>query len=285
VADPLVATVSISPAAAADPVLARMGQLLATPIASELDVVEIVRRGLTAAMWTSLQSQCPLPRDLFVGSDAVRLTIALDRRFTPSQSDMILRGVRLAAQAWQALGSLQAARHWLGAQQDLLPGCAPLSPWTLAGFEAGARLCQSLLGLGTSVVLPVAAAAQVPSGDVDVDALVRGQADMSDRDLDWAAALEEQRMAGLPEIASSDAVDAGVDVDALLADVAMDPHAADWAAALAEQRSTEHAQDADAAADADDILADVQRQQATWETGASVDQVVGRADHQGLVAP
>jgi len=28
----------------------------------------------------------------------------------------------------------------------------------------------------------------------------------------------------------------------------------------------------------------VQRQQATWQTGASVDQVVGRAEHQGLVA-
>jgi hypothetical protein len=67
-----------------------------------------------------------------------------------------------------------------------------------------------------------------------------------------------------------------------MADVAMDPHAADWAAALAEQRNAEHGEEA--VVDADDILADVQRQQATWQTGASVDQVVGRAEHQGLVA-
>ncbi|GGZ65158.1 hypothetical protein GCM10008101_18660 [Lysobacter xinjiangensis] len=270
---------SISPAST-DPVLARMGELLDTPIASELDVLEIVRHGLTCAMWASLQSQCPLPRDLFVPSDAVRLIVALDRRFSPAQSDLILRAVRLVAQAREALGSLQAARDWLDARQDLLPSCAPVSPWRLASCEAGARLCQSLLGLGTASVAPMALPKPAPA--IDVDALVREQAGMSDHDLDWAAALEEQRTAGLPEVASSDAVGADVDVDALMADVAMDPHAADWAAALAEQRNAEHGEEA--VVDADDILADVQRQQATWQTGASVDQVVGRAEHQGLVA-
>ncbi|HZX80855.1 MAG TPA: hypothetical protein VFE72_07890, partial [Lysobacter sp.] len=103
------------PTSSIDAVLARMGELLGTPVASELDVVEIVRHGLTSAMWTSLHAQCPLPRDLFVASDAVRLTVALGRRFTPPQTDLILRGVRLAAQAWEALGSLQAARDWLAA--------------------------------------------------------------------------------------------------------------------------------------------------------------------------
>ncbi|HEY4582401.1 MAG TPA: hypothetical protein VIG88_05990, partial [Lysobacter sp.] len=109
------------PDSSIDPVLARMAELLGTPVASELDVLELVRRGLTPAMWASVQSQCPLPRDLFVAGDAVRLTVALGRRFTPPQTDLILRGVRLVAQAWAALGSLQAARHWLDARQDLLP--------------------------------------------------------------------------------------------------------------------------------------------------------------------
>ncbi|HZX81635.1 MAG TPA: hypothetical protein VFE72_11865, partial [Lysobacter sp.] len=130
---------------------------------------------------------------------------------------------------------------------------------------------------------PLAPRAPAVEVEVDVDALVREQADMSDHELDWAAALEEQRSAGLPEVPSSAAAGEGVDVDALLADVAMDPHASDWAAALAEQRSAEQAGEIPIT-DADDILADVQRQQATWETGASVDQVVGRAEHQGLVS-
>lgn len=280
---PLMAASTSTPVT--NPVLVRMGELLGTPIASEVDVVLLVRYGLTADMWTRLNSQCPLPPDLFVPNNSARLIAALGRRFTPAETDPILRATRVIAQAWQALGSLSAARSWLETRAELLPGYPPTPPWALAACDAGARLCQSLLGMGSAITAACPAVAQSAAevtNAVDVNALLRDQAQMTGHDLDWALALEEQRSAALPEVEAA-AAPAGVDVDALIADVAVDVHDALWAEAMAEQRASEKAGDPAGATDADALLADVAGQSPNWQIGASADQVVCHTEHEGLV--
>lgn len=252
-ADAVAETMTTPPATAHDPVLARMGQLLGLPIADEIDVFELARAGLAADAWVHLSASVPLPRDLFVRADYARLMITLGRRFTPPETELILRVVRLFAQAHEALGSHGAASDWLSTPRSLRPGQPTVVPWTLATTESGTRLCERLLGLGTAIsAAPVAA----PASDVDIDALVRGDANMSDAELDWAAALEEQRTAGVAPAGAGPAPGPDVDIDAVMSEVAVDPHELDWAAALAEQAAAGQG-DAELASsdDADAILA------------------------------
>lgn len=239
------------PSPSDDPVLARMGQLLGLPIASELDVFELARAGLTADTWAHLAAAVPLPRDLFVRADYARLMITLGRRFTPIETELILRAVRVFAQAHEALGSHGAASDWLAAPRSIRPGQPAVAPWTLATTESGARLCERLLGLGTAI-----SATTVAAPAPDVDALVRQDANMSEAELAWAAALEEQRAAGIVPSDSAPAPGADVDIDAVMSEVAVDPHELDWAAALAEQAAASQG-DASLASsdDADAILA------------------------------
>lgn len=216
---------------AQDPVLARMGALLGLPIATEADVFDLVRLGLGAMAWTRLAAAAPLPKDLFVGADYARLMATLGRRFSPAETDLILRAVRLFAQAHEALGSHEAAREWLCSPLEFRPGAGAVAPWTLATTEAGARLCERALGLGTTL----ASAMQPPAAAPGVAAPARNDAGMTDAELAWAAALDEQRAAGLAPTDANASVGADVDIAAVLGEVAVDPHELDWAAALAEQ--------------------------------------------------
>lgn len=240
-------------APALDPVLARMGELLGLPVVSEVDVFELARAGLTAETWTHVAATVPMPRDLFVRADYARLMVTLGRRFTPAETELILRVVRLFAQACVAHGSSPAAGDWLSAPVSLRPGQPAVAPWTLATTETGARLCERLLGIGTSV--PATPAHSF--SDIDVDALVCDDANMSAAELDWAAALEEQRAAGVVAAAvdNADTPDLDIDIDAVIGDVAVDPHELDWAAALAEQAAAGNGAEAASMDDADAILA------------------------------
>lgn len=236
-----------------DPVLVRMGSLLGLPIASEADVFDLACTGLAAETWVHLSANVPMPRDMFVRADYARLVVTLGRRFTPAETELILRVVRLFAQAHEALGAYDTASDWLSTPRSVRPGQPSVAPWSLAGTESGARLCERLLGLGMALSgIPAAA----PAVEVDVDALMRGDANMSDAELDWAAALEEQRAAGIAPSTSAAAPGPDVDIDAVMSEVAVDPHELDWAAALAEQAAAGQASgDSASSDDADAILA------------------------------
>lgn len=239
-----------APDPAPDPVPVRMGALLSLPVSSEADVFDLVRAGLGADAWTRLAASVPMPRDLFVGADYARLMSTLGRRFSPAETDLILRAVRLFAQAHEALGSHAAASEWLATPLRIRPDGPPVPPWVLATSEAGARLCERLLGFDAT-----ATPAARPDPRTPAHADPCRDANMSDTELAWAAALEEQRAAGLEPAACGGAVGADVDIDAVLGEVAVDPHELDWAAALAEQAAAGRG-DADAAStdDADAIL-------------------------------
>ncbi|WP_189453210.1 hypothetical protein [Cognatilysobacter bugurensis] len=243
----------MTPTPSDDPVLARMGKLLGLPLASELDVFELTRSGLAAESWAQLSDAVPLPRDVFVRADHARLTLMLGRRFTPAETDRIVRAIRLFAQAHEALGSHDAATAWLCEPRALRPGQPPVAPWTLATTEAGARLCERLLGVGSALPSspPVTQATHI-----DVDAVIREDANMSEAELAWAAALEEQRAAGLPAAEVDAPLGADVDIDAVLGQVAVDAHELDWAAALEEQAAaTQGGAEVASSDDADAILA------------------------------
>lgn len=272
-----------APAITSNLVLARMAELLGTPLASEVDVLQLVRYGMTGRMWAFLNARTQLPPDLYVPQNEVRMTVALGRRFTPAQTDHILQAVRIVAQAWIVHGNLAAAVAWLAIERDVLPGYKPVSAWNLATSQTGVRVVEAMLGLGS--LMP----SEIPAGcreAVGADHLL-AQANMSPADLAWADALEEQRAAGLLPLEASTPTGSDLDVDTVLTGVGDDRHDPDWAEAIAEQASAEMAASAAAAhgPDVDALLADVQGQASAWQRGVSVDQVVNAAEHEGLLDP
>ena len=66
-----------------------------------------------------------------------------DAPLTPTESDRLLRLVRLVAQACETFGDTTAAREWLGRGNRQLGGSPPID---LADTDEGARAVEALLG-------------------------------------------------------------------------------------------------------------------------------------------
>lgn len=123
------------------------GEAVTGRLRSEGDVVSLARRGVpTRAVDHFLET---IGFAFNAVEPAVMPKRTFDRRkradepLTPTESDRLLRLVRLVAQACETFGDPAATREWLGRGNRQLGGSAPID---MADTDEGARAVEALLG-------------------------------------------------------------------------------------------------------------------------------------------
>ena len=123
------------------------GERVTGPLRSELDVVRLVRRGVPTAAVDHFLSASRLTFGAIEASVLARRTFKrrqdAHQPLDPSESDRLLRLVRLVATADETFGDRRKARAWLARENRALGGQTPLS---LADTDLGARGVEILLG-------------------------------------------------------------------------------------------------------------------------------------------
>jgi putative toxin-antitoxin system antitoxin component (TIGR02293 family) len=130
-------------------VVAALGgrKVLKTEINSEFDWTSIVKEGIPAEAAYSLLNSGLLEADELYDLVIPRRTIERRREekqhLTSTESDKLLRIVRVIVQAIEALASSEKARKWLRTPNRALRGEEPLS---LLETDVGARMVERVLG-------------------------------------------------------------------------------------------------------------------------------------------
>ncbi|MDE2262948.1 MAG: DUF2384 domain-containing protein [Gammaproteobacteria bacterium] len=134
---------------AEESVYRRAGWLLglATPIRSEVDLLERLEKGLSANVVRSLRARLGLTDEEIYQLVAPRRTLARreseGQTLTAEESDRVVRIARVAARAQQVFGARpEYAQEWLRTPQHAL-GDRP--PVRLLSRESGARAVEELL--------------------------------------------------------------------------------------------------------------------------------------------
>lgn len=123
----------------------RIGELLKTKMESEVDVLNAVRTGLPAATFGHLVDTLDIDARLMGAETTVRRRIQEKQNFTVEESERLVRWARVAAMAETLFGDMSAAKAWLSAPADYVPGSAPISPIALATTDSGARMVESMM--------------------------------------------------------------------------------------------------------------------------------------------
>jgi len=123
------------------------GEAITGPLASEFDLVRLIRRGLPTAAVDHFLKVSQLNFNLIEEQVMPRRTFkrrqAADQPLDPAESDRMLRLVRMVALAEDTFGDPAKAIIWLSRENRVLEGQAPL---TLADTDQGARSVEVLLG-------------------------------------------------------------------------------------------------------------------------------------------
>ncbi len=110
-------------------------------------LIEVLRDGLPVRELEALQTSLAVPMEKLVPmlgiSKATFHRRKAEGKFSPTESDRVLRLARLMGRAAEVLESEENARQWLTAPQFGLGGAIPLE---FAETEIGAREVEDLLG-------------------------------------------------------------------------------------------------------------------------------------------
>jgi putative toxin-antitoxin system antitoxin component (TIGR02293 family) len=123
------------------------GEEVTGPLRTELDVVRLVRRGVPVAavdhfVKASRLSFQSIERNVMPRRTYKRRNKAAEP-LDPTESDRLVRLVRMVAAADETFGNRDKAMIWLGRENRALEGQTPLS---LADTDLGARSVETLLG-------------------------------------------------------------------------------------------------------------------------------------------
>lgn len=105
---------------------------------------EIIAHGLDIGAFNKLKAAIGLSAEELTRIVRIPLrTLARRKRFKPDESERILRVATVLQRAVDVLGSVEAARRWLGVPRSALGGFTPLQ---FCDTEQGAREVEALLG-------------------------------------------------------------------------------------------------------------------------------------------
>lgn len=123
------------------------GESLTGRLRSERDVVSLARRGVPTDAFDHFLKEVGFYFNAIEPTVMPRRTFERRKRanepLTPTESDRLLRLVRLVAQAQETVGDADRARNWLGRQNRALGGSSPID---MADTDEGARAVETLLG-------------------------------------------------------------------------------------------------------------------------------------------
>lgn len=123
------------------------GEPVTGPIANDLDIVRMVRRGLPTAAVDHLLQATDLGFPVIEAHVLPRRTFKrrqeANQRLDPAESDRLVRVANLVAAAEETFGDRDKALIWLQRDNRALDGQRPIS---LADTDLGARTVEALLG-------------------------------------------------------------------------------------------------------------------------------------------
>ena len=98
---------------------------------SELDFVEIIRKGFSYDAFTSLRDRAKFSDETMYGTMRIPKRTAARRksraaRFKPAESEILLRLVRVLAAGSDVFGDTERSRKWLLGENRALGGVAPI---------------------------------------------------------------------------------------------------------------------------------------------------------------
>ena len=123
------------------------GETLTGRLRSESDVMTLARRGVPTGALEHFVERIGFHYHAIEPAVMPRRTFERRKRakepLTPTESDRLLRLVRLVAEAEETFGDPGVARAWLGRGNRALGGAPPID---LADTDQGARAVETLLG-------------------------------------------------------------------------------------------------------------------------------------------
>jgi len=123
---------------------ARMSAILGIDLRSHADAVRLARHGVPAAVWRRAADRIGIPDDLVCDQNTPRCGMT-DGRLTASESERLLRIVRVYVMAVELFGTETAALEWFQKSADFVSNEPPESPMTLASTDTRAQLIESVL--------------------------------------------------------------------------------------------------------------------------------------------
>jgi putative toxin-antitoxin system antitoxin component (TIGR02293 family) len=130
---------------ATDSVFARMARLLDVKLGSEMDAVRVVAAGLTANSYNRAFNKLGFSPSLVAPESTIRRRLAAKGRFTPAESERLVRIARVYSEAVELFGDEAAALRWLTTAEEYLRDQKPVTPLQLSATDSGARLIESHL--------------------------------------------------------------------------------------------------------------------------------------------
>jgi putative toxin-antitoxin system antitoxin component (TIGR02293 family) len=124
-------------------VFARMARLLDVKLGSEMDAVRVVAAGLTASSYKRAFNKLGFSPSLVAPESTIRRRLATKGRFTPAESERLLRIARVYAEAVELFGDDDAALRWLTTAEEYLGDQKLVTPLQLSATDSGARLVES----------------------------------------------------------------------------------------------------------------------------------------------
>jgi putative toxin-antitoxin system antitoxin component (TIGR02293 family) len=123
-------------------------QTLKRKVASESDLIRLIREGLPVDTLTLLARELSIERKTLaklvgISDRTLNRRIAAAARLSPEESDRITRLARVVAKTKDTLGTSEKASHWLQNPNRALGGVRPLD---LLDTDAGARSVETILG-------------------------------------------------------------------------------------------------------------------------------------------
>lgn len=124
------------------------GDLLGLPARSTLKLVATIDQGFPYRVFDHFQRETGFPAATL--AELIQVPVRTlhrrraERRFSPEESDRLLRAARVIFLARRLFeGSMAEARQWLGDPQPALQGATPLA---FARTDVGAREVEALIG-------------------------------------------------------------------------------------------------------------------------------------------
>jgi len=122
-----------------------MGSLFKREINGEADVLDLIQKGVTGAVYSKLLSRLELPKDAIGAETTIRNRLKSAARLNADESERLVMIVRVYASALSLFGTEEKALAWLHKPARYLREGPPVAPITLAKFEPGVRLLEERL--------------------------------------------------------------------------------------------------------------------------------------------
>lgn len=122
-----------------------IGQLLGLQIESDADLVRLAKHGISVHSFKEAARAMQIQPSAIIPKATLRRREAKKQPLSPEETERLVRMARVYAKARSLYGDGAEASDWLNTAADFLNDGYPVTPYELAGSEAGARWVETLI--------------------------------------------------------------------------------------------------------------------------------------------